>query len=146
MGSAVAGAIGGALAAPSRRAVALVGDSAFAMHGFEVHTAVECNLPIVWVVLNNGGHGMVRHGDTLMHGAPLGVSDFRVKIDAAMVARAVGARGVTVRSPDEFRTALDLALQADGPTVIDAIIDADEVAPTLVRRVQTLNRFLSTST
>lgn len=143
MGSAVAGVIGGALAAPDRRAVALVGDSAFAMQGFEVHTAVEYNLPVVWVVLNNNGHGMVRQGDTLMHGAPLGVSDFRVAIDAAAIARGMGANGVTVRTPDELRSALEVALRSSLPTVIDAIIDPDEMAPTLVRRVQTLNRFLS---
>jgi acetolactate synthase I/II/III large subunit len=143
MGSAVAGVVGGALAAPNRRSVALVGDAAFAMQGFEVHTAVEYRLPIVWVVLNNGGHGMVRQGDTLMHGAPLGVSDFRVNLDLAGVGRALGANGVTVRTPAELRQALEAALQAATPTVIDAIIDPNEMAPTLVRRVQTLNRFLS---
>src|SRR5262249_39260124 len=58
MGSAVAGVVGGALAAPGRRAVALVGDAAFAMNGFEVHTAVEEHLPVIWIVLNNNGHGM----------------------------------------------------------------------------------------
>ncbi|HEY6077963.1 MAG TPA: thiamine pyrophosphate-binding protein, partial [Polyangiaceae bacterium] len=62
MGSAVAGVVGGALAAPGRRAVALVGDAAFAMHGAEVHSAAEQGLPVVWVVLDNGGHGMVHQG------------------------------------------------------------------------------------
>jgi acetolactate synthase I/II/III large subunit len=143
MGSAVAGVVGGALAAKNRRAVALVGDAAFAMHGFEVHTAVEYKLPIVWIVLNNAGHGMVHQGDTLMHGEPLGVSDYRVPLDAAAVARAVGAQGVTVKSPSEFAQALAVALTLDGPTVIDAIIDQNEVAPTLVKRVQTLDRFLT---
>ena len=64
--------VGGALAAKGRRAVALVGDAAFAMNGFEVHTAVEERLPIVWVVLNNNGHGMVHQGDQLMRGRDLG--------------------------------------------------------------------------
>jgi acetolactate synthase-1/2/3 large subunit len=146
MGSAVAGVIGGALAAPDKRSVALVGDGAFAMHGFEVHTAVEYNLPVVWVVLNNAGHGMVHQGDTLMHGEPLGVSDYRVAFDSAAVARAVGARGISVRTPAELAAALHEALQATGPTVIDAIIDPEELAPTLLRRVQTLGRFLSVST
>jgi acetolactate synthase I/II/III large subunit len=48
----------GALGAPGRHAVALVGDAAFAMNGFEVHTAVDEHLPIIWVVLNNNGHGI----------------------------------------------------------------------------------------
>ncbi len=141
MGSAVAGVVGGALAAPRRRAVALVGDAAFAMHGFEVHTAVEENLPIVWVVLNNAGHGMVQQGDTLMHGHDLGVSAFRRPLDLAAMARSVGAQGVRVESPAELRRALHHALEREGPTVIDAIVDANELVPTLVRRVQTLAKY-----
>jgi len=143
MGSAVAGVVGGAMAARGRRAVALVGDAAFAMHGFEVHTAVEERLPIVWVVLNNGGHGMVHQGDQLMKGVDLGVSLFRVPLDIAGLGRAMGARGVRVDSAQDFRREFEAALCADGPTVIDVIIDAEEIAPTLRRRVHTLAQFFA---
>ncbi len=143
MGSAVAGVVGGALAAPDQRAVALVGDGAFAMNGFEVHTAVELRLPIVWVVLDNAGYGMVHQGDTLMKGRDLGVSLYRVPIDAAAMARSVGARGVRAKSPAEFRAAITEALLLDEPTVINAVIDPKEVAPTLVKRVETLARFFA---
>jgi acetolactate synthase-1/2/3 large subunit len=143
MGSAVAGVVGGALAASDRRAVALVGDAAFAMHGMEVHTAVEQRLPVVWLVLNNGGHGMVHQGETIMRGADLGTSVFRVPIDSAALARALGAQGVRVESPGELRSALDRAFLSDRPTVIDAVIDPNELAPTLVRRAETLARFFA---
>ncbi|RYZ06252.1 MAG: thiamine pyrophosphate-binding protein [Myxococcales bacterium] len=144
MGSAVAGVVGGGLAAPGRRSVALVGDAAFAMNGFEVHTAVEQKLPIVWVVLNNNGHGMVHQGDKLMRGRDLGASQFVQRVDSAGVARSLGARGVQVSSPVELRQALVEAFrETQLPTVIDAIIDAEELAPTLARRVQTLAGFMS---
>jgi acetolactate synthase-1/2/3 large subunit len=144
MGSAVAGAVGGALAAPARRAVALVGDAAFAMNGFEVHTAVEQKLPVIWVVLNNNGHGMVHQGDKLMRGRDLGASRFNREVDSAGVARALGAYGVQVSSPSELRRALEEAFaRTDGPTVIDAVIDPEEMAPTLARRVQTLAGFMT---
>jgi len=143
MGSAVAGVVGGALGAGGRRCVALVGDAAFAMHGLEVHTAVEYKLPIVWIVLNNGGHGMVHQGDKLMHGEPLGVSDFRWRLSAAGIAHAVGARGLEVHDPHTLRWALEIAMAADDPTVIDVIIDAEEPVPGFARRVQTLSQFLS---
>ena len=145
MGAAVAGVVGGALAAPGRRSVALVGDAAFAMNGFEVHTAVDERLPIIWVVLNNNGHGMVRQGDQLMRGRDLGASQFKHALDSASVARALGARGIRVTTPAELQRALVDAFLHDGPTVIDAVIDADEVAPTLARRVQTLANFMSLS-
>jgi acetolactate synthase-1/2/3 large subunit len=143
MGSAVAGVVGGALADRSRRAVALVGDAAFAMTGFEVHTAVEEGLPIVWVVLNNAGHGMVHQGDKLMKGRDLGVSLFRTPIDAAAFGRSLGARGVRVSAPDELRQALDESLRADRPTVIDAVVDAEEPVPTLIRRVKSLATYFA---
>jgi acetolactate synthase-1/2/3 large subunit len=145
MGAAVAGVVGGALAAPGRRSVALVGDAAFAMNGFEVHTAVDERLPILWVVLNNNGHGMVRQGDQLMRGRDLGASQFKHSLDSAGVARCLGARGVRVTTPAELQHALTAAFLHDGPTVIDAVIDPDEVAPTLARRVQTLANFMSLS-
>lgn len=144
MGSAVAGVVGGTLAAPSRRSVALVGDAAFAMNGFEVHTAVEQNLPIIWLVLNNNGHGMVHQGDKLMRGRDLGASQFKQPVDSAGVARSLGARGVQVTTASELRQALAEAFRhTSGPTVIDAVIDPDELAPTLARRVQTLAGFMS---
>jgi acetolactate synthase-1/2/3 large subunit len=118
MGSAVAGVVGGALAAPGKRAVALVGDGAFAMNGFEVHTAVELRLPVVWVVLDNGGHGMVHQGDTLMKGRDLGVSLYGTPIDAAAMARSVGARGVRARTPAEFRAAITVGFEAERASVI----------------------------
>lgn len=143
MGSAVAGVIGGALAAPGRRAVALVGDAAFAMQGMEVHTAVELALPIIWLVLNNGGHGMVYQGETLMKGGSFGTSLFSVPLDSAALASALGATGLRASSADELRAALQQALGTKGPTVIDALIDPNEMAPTLVSRAQTLADFIS---
>lgn len=141
MGSAVSGVVGGALAAPNRRAVALVGDAAFAMHGAEVHSAAEQGLPIVWVVLDNGGHGMVHQGETIMKGTSFGTSLFQVPLDVTGMARALGATAVKVSSPAELRAALVEALQAPGPTVIDAVVDTAELPPTLMRRAQTLAEF-----
>jgi acetolactate synthase-1/2/3 large subunit len=109
----------------------------------EVHTAVELRLPIVWVVLNNAGHGMVHQGETIMKGGNLGTSLFRVPMDCAGMARALGAEGVRVDAPDDLRRALASALSASGPTVIDAIVDPLEIAPTLVRRAETLAEFFA---
>jgi acetolactate synthase-1/2/3 large subunit len=141
MGSAVAGIVGGALGAPRQLSVALVGDAAFAMNGVEVHTAVEQRLPIVWVVLNNGGHGMVSQGEKLMKGMNFGTSRFTVPLDVAAMARAVGARGVRAETTRQFRNALAEALRADGPTVIDTVVDPEEVPTSLIRRAQSLAEF-----
>ncbi len=141
MGSSVAGVIGGALAAPRRKAVALTGDAAFAMHGFEVHVAVELGLPVVWVVLDNAGHGMIQQGERLAFGEDHGFYGFRHRIDAAAVARGLGARGVEVDSVASLRAAIALALAAPGPTVVNARIDPSVVAPTLGRRAKSVAEF-----
>jgi acetolactate synthase-1/2/3 large subunit len=142
MGSAVAGVVGGALAAPDRRAVALVGDAAFAMQGTEVHSAAEQGLPVTWVVIDNGGHGMVHQGETIMKGQSFGTSIFRVPLDVTGMARALGAHAVRVSSPSELRAALAEAMvRQGGPTVIVAVVDTEELPPTLVRRAQTLAEF-----
>jgi acetolactate synthase I/II/III large subunit len=143
MGAAVAGVVGGALAARGKRCVALVGDAAFAMNGLEVHTAVELRLPVVWLVLNNNGHGMVHQGDKLMRGRDLGASQFHHPLDSAGLGEKLGARGVRVTTPLALAEALAEALAHDGPTVIDAVVDPEEVPPTLVRRVQTLANFMA---
>lgn len=136
MGTALAGAIGAKLAAPGAPVIALVGDGAFGMNGLEVHTAVEAEVPVVWVVANNGGHGMVYHGERMVFGEDLGQSRWRGPMDICGVARALGAEAVRVDSGSSLRSALERALRARGPVVIDAMIDAEEVPQPLAQRAQ----------
>jgi acetolactate synthase I/II/III large subunit len=138
MGHATAAAIGGKLAAPERQVVALVGDAAFAMNGMEVHTAVEYKIPVIWVVLNNQGHGMVYHGEKLMLGYHLNACQFRVPLDVAALATAMGARAFRADTLDTFRAALEASVATDGPCVIDAQIDPEEVPQSLIRRARTV--------
>jgi len=140
MGTGLAAAIGGKLAAPHRPVVALLGDGAFAMNGMEVHTAVEYDIPVVWVVLNNGGHGMVYHGERMVFGYDLGANKFRAPLDIAAMATAMGARGVRVDSASSFRRELEAALALGVPTVIDAIVDPEEVPRPLTHRARAVAR------
>ena len=94
MGHAVAASIGGKLAAPDRPVIALVGDAAFAMNGTEVHTAVENDVPVIWVVMNTGGHGMVCHGERIQFRGKFSTGKFRYPLDIAGLAQAMGAQGL----------------------------------------------------
>lgn len=136
MGSALAGAIGGKLAAPGRVVVALVGDGAFAMSGLEVHTAVDHHLPIVWIVLNNGGHGMIRHGERLLLGDHLNACEFHARLDIQALAESIGARAFRVDSREELRRAMAEAVASGTCSVIDAHIDPDVVPCSLARRAR----------
>ncbi|MEQ4618856.1 MAG: thiamine pyrophosphate-binding protein [Corticimicrobacter sp.] len=142
MGHSIPAAIGGKIAAPHRPVVALVGDAAFMMTGTEIHTAVEYGIAVIWVVLNNCGHGMVYNGEALLYGKPV-FSLFDQRIDFTAMAQAMGARAATVTTLDEFDSALEDALLADAPFVIDVHVDIEQVPPVLHRRIGTLKKYFN---
>ncbi|MDD5657345.1 MAG: thiamine pyrophosphate-binding protein, partial [Elusimicrobia bacterium] len=144
MGHAVAAAIGGKLAAPQRPVISLVGDGAFAMNGLEVHAAVEHKIPVIWLVLNNGGYGMVYHGERAQFGGKFVSSRFSRPIQVAAMAESLGALSFSVDAPGQLAAALDAALRSDRPAVIEARVDL-EAAPPTAGRFATLDRFLGKS-
>ncbi|MBI4061629.1 MAG: thiamine pyrophosphate-binding protein [Elusimicrobia bacterium] len=142
MGYAVAASIGGKLARPNTPVVALVGDAAFAMNGMEVHAAVEHKVPVIWVVVNNGGHGMIYHGERAQFGGKFRSSVFSRELDVAGIARGLGARAVRVERPGELAQAVRRALDADGPVVIDVLSNLAD-APPMGARVRALQQELA---
>lgn len=144
MGHAVPAAIGGKLAAPQLPVVALVGDASFMMTGVEVHTAVEYRVAVIWIVLNNSGHGMVHNGEKLLYGKPI-FSDFRQAVDIVAFARAMGARAESVSTLDAFEQTLDAALHAHQPFVINVQVDMEQIPSILRHRVGMLKNYFDTS-
>jgi acetolactate synthase-1/2/3 large subunit len=140
MGHAVAGAIGGKMAAPDRPVVALVGDGSFAMNGMEVHTAVENNIPVIWVVMNNGGHGMVHVGESIQFKGKFNTSLFNHRVDAAGIGEAVGALAFRAERPGDVEESLRQAIRSGRPCVIDVRGDPRD-RPPLGIRLATLERF-----
>ncbi|MDC3954678.1 thiamine pyrophosphate-dependent enzyme [Polyangium jinanense] len=125
MGHISAGAIGAALAT-RKRAVAVVGDGAFLMQN-EINTAAKLGAEVTWIVLNDARYGMVDQGlRALGHARP--EVDFP-EVDFALLARSLGAEGVRVRDETQAFEALDMAMRARGPFVLDVPIDLDEPAP-----------------
>jgi acetolactate synthase-1/2/3 large subunit len=123
-----------------RPVVAIVGDAAFAMNGMEVHTAVENDIPVIWLVLNNGGHGMVHVGETIQFGKKFNTSLFSHRLDVAKMGEAMGALALRCKAANEVEAAVKRAVQANRPTVIDVAIDPNAMPPTGIR-LATLERF-----
>jgi len=138
MGFGVCGVLGAQLAAPERTCVAVVGDGGFMMAPYVVATAVEYELPCIWVIWNNFAWGAIRdlqYG--LFEGRELGTAFYkgaqgpggeRYNPDFAAWARACGADGVTVRRSEDLRGALEQAIRNRRPCVIDVHVDS-EVRP-----------------
>ncbi len=135
MGFAVAGCIGAKLAAPDRPVVAVCGDGAFMMNSSAVLTAVEYQIPVVWLVWNNFGYCSIRDQQRgyFGQGREIAVSftDPAGKLfsaDYAMLARSMGADGFTVEKPADLAPQLEAAIRSGRPTVLDVRIDR-EVRP-----------------
>jgi acetolactate synthase-1/2/3 large subunit len=127
MGYGVPAAIGAALAAPGRRAVALCGDGGFLMTGQELETAVRCGAPILAVVFANGLYGTIAMHQARQLGRPAGVEIGPV--DLAGYARALGAAAAEVNAPDQLDDALAAATAADRPAVVVVRTDPDVLSP-----------------
>ena len=128
MGHCAAGVVGAALAG-SRPAVAIVGDGAMLMNN-EINTAVKVGAPAVWVVLNDSRYNMCEQGM-----ASLGLeADAAIpEVDFAMLAKAMGAAGEIVESELDLDRALETALLAKRPYVLDIRIDPTRPAPSMAR-------------
>lgn len=139
MGHATAACIGGKLARPARNVVALVGDAAFAMNGMEVHTAVDLGLPVVWLVLNNGGCGMIYHGERMLFGDKFTCSLYNKRLDIAGIAKGLGALSFQAKKPGEVKACLAEALKSGRPCVIEAEVDLFEPPP-MGNRMKTFDK------
>lgn len=127
MGFGVPAALGAGLAAPDRRPIALVGDGGFQMTGMEIGTFVRYGVNAVVVVLNNGGY---RSLEAL--GRTRAVWDIH-HWDYVAVARALGVEGARVRTPEEFRSALQQACDRAGVSLIEVVLEPEDISPTLRR-------------
>ncbi|HCC46912.1 MAG TPA: thiamine pyrophosphate-binding protein [Elusimicrobia bacterium] len=143
MGHAVAACIGGKLARPDKPVVALVGDAAFAMNGMEVHTAAEAGAPVIWIVLNNGGHGMVYHGERLQFGGKFTTGIFSHRLNAAEIGRSLGAESFDASTPEEFNACLRTALKSERACVINVNVDREELPP-MGHRLRALDKIFAT--
>ncbi|HYP86498.1 MAG TPA: thiamine pyrophosphate-dependent enzyme [Polyangiaceae bacterium] len=139
MGFALPAAIGISLARGHAPAIALTGDGAMAMFGGDLHTAVELEIPLIVIVLNDGGAGMVRAGCEAWFG-PEAVPDvdYRYKLNLFQYARALGAHADMATDLESFEHALRGALARATPTLIDVHIDPSEAPAAILERVQGL--------
>jgi len=122
MGYGVPAAIAARAACPGRVVVSWNGDGCFLMNGQELATAVQYNLAVIFVVIDNGMYGTIRMHQERTYPGRVSGTDLR-NPDFAALARAYGAAGETVVRTDEFAPAFQRALAASGPALIHVRID-----------------------
>ncbi len=124
--------IAAAVAYPGRQSIAFVGDGGFTMLMGDFVTAVKYNLPIVVVIVKNNALGQIKWEQVVFLGNP----EYGVElhpIDFVKVAEACGGIGINVKDPEQLRPALERALAAGKPCVVE--VEVDPFEPPMPSRV-----------
>jgi acetolactate synthase-1/2/3 large subunit len=127
IGFGIPAAIGAQLAAPDTPVVALVGDGSFLQTGTELATAAMLGLPLVVVVLNNGGWEAIKDLQINLFGPDRKINTAFERrgepyfADVAAFARSLGCTGERIEDPAELAGAVERAFATDGPVVIEAM-------------------------
>jgi acetolactate synthase-1/2/3 large subunit len=129
LGSGFPTALGAKVAHPDRPVVAITGDGGFMFGVQELATAVQYNIGVVTLVFNNNAYGNVRRDQRERFDGRVVASDL-VNPDFVKLAESFGVAASRVTAPDQFRAALEKALSAGGPYLIDIEVPRDsEVTP-----------------
>ncbi len=120
MGYAVPAALAGKLVYPERQVIAVTGDGGFSMAMNGIMTARDENIPIVTVILNNSALGWVKHGQ-----GNRTISSTFADMNYAEIVEKMGCKGIRVETPADLGPALDEALSAGKPAVVDVVTAFD---------------------
>ena len=126
MGFGLPAAMGALLGRPDKQVVAVVGDGGFQMTNQEIITAVQYNIPLKVVIMNNGYLGMVRQWQEMFYDRAYSEVDLSVSPDFVKLAEAYGALGLRAEKPDELAAVLEEGLAHKGVTIMDIVVSKEE--------------------
>lgn len=125
MGFGLGASIGASIALPGKRVINIAGDGSFRMNLNELATAVEYNLPVIVVIMNNHALGMVRQWQSLFYDSRYSQTTLDRKTDFVKVAEAFGAVGFNLTAREDVEKVLREALSLNRTAVINCEIDRD---------------------
>lgn len=126
MGYGLGACIGAKMGQPDKVCINVAGDGCFRMNMNELATASRYNLHIIEIIIDNRVLGMVRQWQTLFYEKRYSQTVFEDKVDFVKVSEGLGCMAFSASTKEEFDAALDKALAADGPVVIDCRIAKDD--------------------
>ena len=126
MGFGLGAAMGAKLANPHQTVFNIAGDGCFRMNLNELATLSRYNIPVIQVVMNNQVLGMVRQWQTLFYGQRYSNTILEDKVDFCKVAEGLGCKAIKVTTKEEIASAIKIAMEHDGPVVIECMIGKDD--------------------
>ena len=133
MASHVNGSIGVKCANPNRPVICGCGDGDYLMAGFELLTCVKNNIPVIYIIFDNGEFNVIKKF-LLNNFGEHAYMDIK-NPDYVKYADACGAKGWQVRNAAEFNAAFAEALKLNKPCIIDAIVDGDVYPPMSMSKI-----------
>ncbi len=128
LGTGIGYAVAARLARPDRQVVAFIGDGAFGFTGMDVDTLVRHRLDAVLIIGNNGMWGLEKHPMRALYGYDV-AADLQPGCRYDNVVKALGGAGETVEDPEDLGPALDRALSAGAPYLLNVLLDPEAVYP-----------------
>ncbi len=136
MGFAVPASLGAQVARPEARVIAIVGDGAFQMTGMEFSSLVSRNMPVIVIVLNNGGYGTER----LLHSGEYEFNNIPTWQYDQLPALLGGGTGYQVRTERDFDASLNVAWQdTSGPSILHVHLDRKDCSSALKRLAERMS-------
>ncbi|NGP07336.1 thiamine pyrophosphate-binding protein [Rhodococcus sp. 14C212] len=131
MGYSFGAGIGSAFAR-NRRTFVIAGDGAFFMHGLEMHTAIEHDLPVTFIVFNNNAHAMCVTREQLFYRDRYSFNRFRpTLLGEGIAAMFPTLPAFAARNVNELTDALARSVDTEGPSFVSVDCDPDEIPPFL---------------
>jgi acetolactate synthase-1/2/3 large subunit len=142
MGFGFPAAMGAKFARPNEMVVCVSGDGSFQMNMQELATAVENNMDLKIVLINNEHHGMVRQWQTLFFNKNYSASHFEVLPDFVKLAESFGAKGLRVTRPDRLEATLKEGLYTEGVVLIEVVVDYEEMVYPMIAPGGAMNEMI----
>jgi acetolactate synthase-1/2/3 large subunit len=128
MGYGVPAAVAAKRLHPERTVIAFAGDGDFLMNGQEFATAVQYDLPVVVVLLDNGMYGTIRMHQEREYPGRISATMLK-NPDFSAYAKAFGGHGERVERTDDFAPALERAMASGKPAILHVLIDPEAITP-----------------
>ncbi len=133
MGHAIGYSIGAQLASYDSRIVCLTGDGCTFMHGTEISTAANYNIPATFIIFNNGRLDMPEKYMKNRFGKTVG-TNYNKPLDAKRFGESLGVKSYKCFNELELKEALNISNLHNEPIIIEVIVDPNEIPPTMKRR------------
>ena len=126
MGFEVPGALGAQVGRPDRVVWSIAGDGGFQMTMSELATLAENNIPVKFAIMNNGFLGMVRQWQEIFYTKSYVATQYSHNPDFVKLADAFGILGMRVTDKAQVMSAIQQAMEYDGPALIDFRVEQEE--------------------